>query len=188
MTPPDIYGEGYGPARRASAFVPMFVQEATKLGYTFFVRDGENTRSWVHIDDLLQVYLKLIEAAVDGGKGADWGKQVCCTSSASDLYRLIPMQGYYFTSTQELSQKQAAEAVGKILVAQGVIETAEPRQIPIRKLDEMVPHRFAKLGVYLFASNSRTSPHRAEQLFGFKATAPSFWDVVESDVLATLRK
>lgn len=30
----------------------------------------------MHIEDLMLLYLKLVEAAAAGGKGADWGKEV----------------------------------------------------------------------------------------------------------------
>jgi nucleoside-diphosphate-sugar epimerase len=78
MCPPDIYGKGKGLAKTRSVFVPMFIAESKKLGNrTFYFNEGTNTRSWVHIDDLMQVYLKLVEAAASGGEGATWGLEVC---------------------------------------------------------------------------------------------------------------
>ena len=57
-------------------FFPTFWSEIKNVGTPFYVGDGMNTRSWVHIEDLMTVYLKLVEAAVAGGEGADWGKEV----------------------------------------------------------------------------------------------------------------
>lgn len=76
MCPPDIYGPGRGPGRTQSVFFPQLVNEAKTIGRPFYAGDGTNTRSWVHIDDLMVIYLKLVEAAVNGGKGADWGREV----------------------------------------------------------------------------------------------------------------
>lgn len=67
MCPPDIYGKGKGLAKTHSAFVPMYVQEIQRLGgKVFYYGEGSNTRSWVHIDDLMRLYLKVVEAAVSG--------------------------------------------------------------------------------------------------------------------------
>ena len=81
VCPPDIYGSGKGLAKTWSALVPMFIAEAKKLedgsGRVFYHGDGANTRSWVHIDELMTLYLKLVEAAAEGGEGAEWNDKVC---------------------------------------------------------------------------------------------------------------
>ena len=75
ICPPDIYGPGRGPGRKQSAFFPGFLREAKKIGSPFYVAEGANTRSWVHIEDLMNVYMNLIEAAAEGGGKADWGRE-----------------------------------------------------------------------------------------------------------------
>lgn len=47
-----------------------------ELGHAFYAQSGANRRSWVHVDDLMKVYLKLVEAAVAGGEDAVWGREV----------------------------------------------------------------------------------------------------------------
>ena len=76
VCPPDTYGEGRGPEKRQSVFLPMFFELVRKEGKAFYVGDGGNRRSWVHVEDLMRVYLGLVEAAVEGGGGADWGREV----------------------------------------------------------------------------------------------------------------
>lgn len=78
VCPPDIYGPGRGPGRRQSVYFPVYFGLVKKLGYGFYVGEGKNTRSWVHLEDLMTVYLRLVEAAVAGGEGADWGREVRC--------------------------------------------------------------------------------------------------------------
>ena len=56
--------------------MPVFLDEISKVGAAFYAGEGENRRSWVHIEDLMTVYLKLVEAAIAGGGSADWGKEV----------------------------------------------------------------------------------------------------------------
>jgi hypothetical protein len=100
-------------------------------------------------------------------------------------------QGYYFASTQEASQIDIAKAVGKILSTHGLLEATEPKTMSLEQVNGMLGHRlrgFASLGAYMFAANSRTRPHRAEKLFGYAASAPTFWDTLEDDVLAAAGK
>jgi nucleoside-diphosphate-sugar epimerase len=76
MCPPDIYGPGRGPGRTQSSHIPAEWNEIQKIGHPFYAGDGTNTKSWVHMDDLMALYLNVVEAAAAGGKGADWGKEV----------------------------------------------------------------------------------------------------------------
>lgn len=86
MCPPDIYGRGRGPGRTQSAYIPFFCNEIKKVGAAFYAGDGTNARSWVHIDDLMTLYLSLVEAAAVGGKGADWGREVVSPKPFSHSY------------------------------------------------------------------------------------------------------
>ena len=76
VCPPDIYGPGKGPGKTQSVYVPVFLNEIKQVGAAFYAGEGTNTKSWVHIEDLMTVYLKLVEAAVAGGGGGDWGREV----------------------------------------------------------------------------------------------------------------
>lgn len=76
VCPPDIYGKGTGPGKTRSIFLPMFVDAIQEVGAPFYAGEGENTKSWVHVNDLMKVYTGLVEAAVVGGRNADWGLKV----------------------------------------------------------------------------------------------------------------
>ncbi|KAK4892309.1 hypothetical protein LTR27_009143 [Elasticomyces elasticus] len=173
VCPPDIYGPGRGPGGIRSVFFPMFVAEAKKVGATFYANDGSNGRSWVHIDDLMAVYMKVVEAAAKGGDGADWGKA-----------------GYYFASSQEVSQKDIAIEAGKLLHAHGLLNTAEPKKLTLKEISGLMEGHiyYPMIGTYLWASNSRTRSHRAEKLFGYKPSAPTIWETLEADLLASAEK
>lgn len=54
----------------------QFRSEIKDVGAAFYAGSGNNTRSWVHIDDLMTIYLRLVESAVAGGGSASWGKEV----------------------------------------------------------------------------------------------------------------
>ncbi|KAF2144826.1 uncharacterized protein K452DRAFT_245996 [Aplosporella prunicola CBS 121167] len=172
VCPPDIYGKGRGPGRTRSVYVPMFYKEILDVGAPFYTASGTNTRSFVHIDDLMTVYLKLVEAAVNGGQGAEWGHE-----------------GYYFTSTQELNQLEIARATGRILKNKSLLSTEETKQLPFDQVNQMLKHPvFGVIGRYMFASNSRSRSDRARKLFGYKAVAPSFLDCLEEDLDYAIQK
>jgi hypothetical protein len=171
MCPPDIYGKGKGLAKTHSAFVPIYVKEIKRLGgEVFYYGEGTNTRSWVHINDLMRVYLKVIEAAVSG--------------SAAEYFN---ENGYHFAATQEHSQLDVANAVGIIMHNQGAIADPRPSPVSLEQLDLMLKlPGFEKLARYLFASNSRTRAERAEGLYGYKGEAPGLLESLEGDVLDAL--
>ena len=171
MCPPDIYGKGKGLAKTHSAFVPMYVKEIERLGgEVFYYGEGTNTRSWVHIDDLMRVYLKVIEAAASG--------------SAAEYFN---ENGYHFAGTQEHSQLDVANAVGRIMHKQGAIADPRPSPIRLEQLDVLLKlPGFEKLARYLFASNSRTRAERAERLYGYKGEAPGLLESLEGDVMDAL--
>lgn len=174
MCPPDIYGRGKGLAKTHSALIPLFIKESKALGRVFYYNEGTNTRSWVHIDDLMRVYLRVVEAAASSNP------------EATKLY--FGENGYHFAATQEHSHIDVATAVGKLLVEQGVIQDPEPVQVDLERLDAManIPN-FPKLARYLYASNSRTRAERAGRLWGYKGEAPGLMEGLESDVLDALR-
>jgi nucleoside-diphosphate-sugar epimerase len=67
MCPPDIYGKGKTPAKTRSVIVPMLIDGIRNLGgKVFFYSEGTNTRSWVHVDELMVRFLKIVEAAAAG--------------------------------------------------------------------------------------------------------------------------
>jgi hypothetical protein len=176
MCPPDIYGKGKGLAKTHSALIPEFYKGIKDLGgRPFYYNEGTNARSWVHIDDLMRVYLHVVEAAASNSEDA--------TSS------YFGENGYHFAGTQEHSQLDLAVAVGKILKKHGVIDNPEPVQIGLERLDSMenMPG-FPQLARYLFASNSRTRAERAQKLWGYKGTAPGLMEVLESDLLDAIGK
>jgi hypothetical protein len=168
ICPPDIYGPGKGLARTQSVYFPTFYAESVKLGQTFYANSGANSRSWVHLDDLMVVYLRLVEAAVNGGNGAEWGKQ-----------------GYYFTSSQEATQFDIAVAAGKILKQHGILQNEEPRRCSIEEVYGMLSHYGSPgIGLYMYCANSRTRADRAKKLLGYEPKAASIWESMEADLLA----
>ncbi|TKX27209.1 NAD dependent epimerase-like protein 3 [Elsinoe australis] len=167
ICPPGIYGQGRGAGNTQSLFLPEYYEEIIKLGRSFYAGSGKNTRGWVHIDDLVKVYVALVESAVAGGGNATWGRE-----------------GYYFAESQEASQKEMAKHAGKILKARGLVAQAEPVQLSIDTVREMRGgSSWEPMGIYTWASNTRTRGDRARKLLGYKPNAPSLWETMEEDFL-----
>ncbi|KAK8096156.1 hypothetical protein PG999_014178 [Apiospora kogelbergensis] len=170
-----VYGEGRGPGNTQSGLIPMYwaqIQKKGREGRAFYANSGGNTRSWVHIDDLTQVYLKLVEAAAAGGGNASWGRE-----------------GYYFTASQEWSQLELAKATGKILKQHNIIDNEEPLKLSIDDIKAMKPGKttFALYGIYVFACNTRTRSDRARNVLGYVPQSGDLWSYLEGDLMAAVR-
>ncbi|KAH7412282.1 hypothetical protein DE146DRAFT_642740 [Phaeosphaeria sp. MPI-PUGE-AT-0046c] len=172
MCPPDIYGRGQGPGKTASALIPMFVNLilSSEHKQPFYVGDGTNTRSWVHVYDLMRLYLHVLDATQTTTPEKFFGKN-----------------GYYFAATQECSQIELARKVGEVLLKHGETKRAEPRQVCLQDVDALanLPF-FPQLGRYLFASNSRTRAERAGKLFAYEGVAEGLMERLEMDVVDAL--
>jgi nucleoside-diphosphate-sugar epimerase len=81
MCPPDIYGKGHGPGVTQSFMVPFFYDSILAYKSAFYLAKGENVRSLVHIQDVMSLYVRVVEEAVtsfETGIVRDecWGKNV----------------------------------------------------------------------------------------------------------------
>lgn len=76
VCPPIIHGTGTGPGRIDSIYYPAMYQAVVQTGATFYHGSGSNIYSRVHVEDVAQSFLKLIESAARGGQGTDWGREV----------------------------------------------------------------------------------------------------------------
>lgn len=77
VCPPIIHGRGTGPGRADSVFYSSLYSASAQTGATFYLGSGSNVYSRVHVEDVAQVFLRLVGAAAAGGEGADWGREVC---------------------------------------------------------------------------------------------------------------
>lgn len=75
VCPPTIYGPGPGPDNQRSIQVYELAKVTLKRGQGFQVEGGQNLWTMVHVQDLSNVYLRLVEEAVNGGGNATWGPE-----------------------------------------------------------------------------------------------------------------
>lgn len=123
----------------------------------------------MHVNDLMRLYLRVVEAAAVGD------------------HTYFNENGYYFAATQECSQVDVARARGRVLHKLGLVDDLEPREVTLEKVDSVANvAEFPKLARCLFVSNSRARAERAERLCGYHGKAPSLMDILEDDIIDAL--
>lgn len=86
ICPPDIYGRTAGIGNRTSFMVPMYVETLLKGNKPFYLGRGENFRAVVHINDIVDLFLLLINEALLGGGKAQWGREVHSIMQPSSIF------------------------------------------------------------------------------------------------------
>jgi len=109
----------------------------------------------VHVNDLSDCFLKLIEAAVAGGGKATWGKE-----------------GYYLTENGTLIWGDMSRMVAVEAHKQGLIPTDELISVSAEEANRLREH-----GALLWGANSRGTAIRARKLLGWSPRGQS----VEAD-------
>ncbi|KAJ7775103.1 nucleoside-diphosphate-sugar epimerase [Mycena metata] len=169
VCPPHVYGRGHGPGITQSYMVPFFYDAIIAHKSAFYIGKGENARSLVHIEDIMSLYVSLVEEAVkslDTGTLRDecWGQN-----------------GLYFTSGSELVWKDIAAATGKSMASLGLIDSAELTEATVEEFRSMFGG--SGLALHMFGGNSRSRADRARSFLGWKPTAPGLVEVIEADIL-----
>ncbi|KAF7345740.1 RTA1-like protein [Mycena venus] len=170
ICPTDIYGKGHGPDLTRSFTMPFFYDAVLDHRSAFYIGKGENTRSLIHIEDVMSLYVRVVEEAISSlhkGTVRDecWGKN-----------------GFYFCSGSELVWKDAAVAAGRVIESLGVIDSAEAKEATVDDIKGIFGG--TGLGLYLFGIHARSRADRAKNVFDWKPTGAGFMEVIEADLLA----
>ena len=145
VCPPTIFGPGRGPGNQRSHQIPELARSMLEQKKGLQVGNGENIGPNVHIHDLSDCYVKIVEAAVEGGGKATWGKE-----------------GYYFTENGEHIWGQISTAVAKAAHKQGLLSSDEVFSISEKEADDLT-----WWGSALWGANSRFHAIRARKLLGW---------------------
>ncbi|CAH0044369.1 unnamed protein product, partial [Clonostachys solani] len=87
--PPVIYGLGRGPVNQRSVQIPDLVEASLKRRRAFRLGPGLNRWGNIHIRDLSEMILRLIEKAVEGNQDTNvWGKDGIYLTGVGEL--LLP--------------------------------------------------------------------------------------------------
>ncbi|KAF2176796.1 putative nucleoside-diphosphate-sugar epimerase [Zopfia rhizophila CBS 207.26] len=156
VCPPCIYGPGRGPDNQKSYQAYRMAAATLTRRRGFQVKEGNNLWTMVHVQDLSNVFLRLVEEAIKGGGEATWGSE-----------------GYYFTENGDFVWGDVSRAIAKIAHDKKLIQTADIDNISIEEADKLTGH-----GSYLWGMNSRARAIRARKLFGWNPTQKSLFDLL----------
>lgn len=86
ICPPDIFGQNTGTGARATFLVPEYVKVLLNTKEAFYLGKGENMRAVTHIDDVVDLFIILLDNAIQGGGKAQWGREVSHPSCTRRRY------------------------------------------------------------------------------------------------------
>ncbi|KAF9042759.1 NAD(P)-binding protein [Hymenopellis radicata] len=144
VMPPLIYGRGTGPYSRTSVQLPALIRGALKYGRSPYIGQGLGMWNGVHVQDLVDLYIIIMEDALSESPKAPTGDE-----------------GYYLCATDTYQWKELAVEIGKRLYAKGVIDTPEPYSVTDAKEELDI---FGRWSEFAYASNSRSKAGKAYQL------------------------
>ncbi|KAL8769376.1 MAG: hypothetical protein Q9209_004603 [Squamulea sp. 1 TL-2023] len=160
VCPPTIYGRGRGPGNQRSHQLPELSRCTLQKGHGIQVGAGKTYWTNVHVHDLSDVYVALVEAAATGGGNAFWGNEA-----------------YYFTENGEHVWGEIAKAVASAAHKQGFIPSDK---VEIHSNDEI--NEMCQAGTLLWGANSRCRAVRARELLGWSPRGKSIEDDIPDTV------
>lgn len=162
VCPPTIYGAGRGPGNQRSHQIPELARCTLEKKQAFQVGAGLALWPNVHVQDLSDLYVKLVVAANGAGGRATWGTR-----------------GYYFVENGEHIWGQVSESVAKAAHGQGLLPSDEVTIISDHEANDLT-----RGGAVLWGANSRCRAIRARKLLDWSPTFEGFGTEI-SEVVAT---
>jgi nucleoside-diphosphate-sugar epimerase len=160
VAPPTIYGVGRGPINQRSIQVPELIKATLKEGYAFQVGNGDARWNAIHVHDLSNLYLRLIEEAIKGGGSATWGSE-----------------GYYFAESEEFRWGDIGRSVGEVAYQKGFIKSKEVKSLSAEEVDPLRTR-----GRFSWGVNSRSRAVRARKLLNWEAKGKTIEEEVSEAV------
>ncbi|KAI0435750.1 NAD(P)-binding protein [Xylaria telfairii] len=144
--PPIIYGVGRGPINQRSIQIPFLVKATIERKRGLQVGKGLSRWGNVHIRDLSELFLKLVERAAGGkAEGQIWGTN-----------------GLYLTGIGEMSFAEISKETAAAAVKQGLIPNDDVEELNGAEADSSLPH-----GNVLYGTNARSKALRGKELLGW---------------------
>lgn len=145
VSPPTIYGLGRGPSNQRGHQIYELSRCTIERKHGIMVGDGRTMWPNIHIYDLSDLYLRLVEEATKDGGSATWGAQ-----------------GYYFAVDGEHVWGAVAKGIAAAAKKQGLIPTDE-----VVSLSPEEANKVTKWGSALWGANSRARAIRARKVLGW---------------------
>jgi nucleoside-diphosphate-sugar epimerase len=156
LSPPTILGRGTGPGKKETVQVHWY-DAIVEAGAPFLLGKGENIWSVVSVRDLGKAILFFVDLVLEGSEKLEFGDR-----------------GYYFIEAFEASLMDRAKAIGKRLVSEGKIKTADVQLLS----EEEITKKHGPFFSYLLGSSSRVRADRLRSL-GWQPTELDWKALVE---------
>jgi len=154
INPSAVYGPTFGPLVRHSGPIKLVAGVFIQQKQAFYVGEGSSIVETIHINDLIDLYLRIFKLAVAG-------------PPASNSY-----ERYFIATSGRHEYREVASAIGKTLHKLGCIDSPEPKSIGF---EEAGP-----IGRYM-AANTACRPGRVFTL-GWVPKEESYLEVISRDV------
>ncbi|KAJ0418657.1 NAD(P)-binding protein [Aspergillus carlsbadensis] len=158
--PPIIYGQGQGPVSQRSVQIPELARVAIQTGAAIQVGKGDSTWSNVHVADVSDIFVKLVQKAVRGESNGLWNRD-----------------GLYFAGNTAVNFKQISQKVAEAAKDLGLIESASVREVGHEEADTLSSH-----GAVLWGTNAQQNSQRARQLLGWEPKGKSLKEEIPETV------
>ncbi|KAK8848568.1 nucleoside-diphosphate-sugar epimerase [Apiospora arundinis] len=173
VSPVVVYGMSPSPENQVPLTLRDIVDTAQRLSAGFTMSQGRNILGYVHVEDVADIYVRLIADAIKSGGASDsrlWGRQA-----------------YYFATGGELTFTQFMEMLVPALVERGVVSTDVIKRIGPEsdRSDLQIVEETAD--VHGYGANVRCRSSRAETLLGWTPTSPSCGETLAEVVDCLLR-
>ena len=162
VCPPTIYGRGAGAINQRSIQVPDMVRSTLRSGYAPIVGKGKTEWDNVHINDLGDVFVRLVDATQDPSKNSN--------------PEIFGLNGYFFTNYSVHLWSDVAKMVAEEAHKQKLIAKPETRVISQEEANNIEGFATPSYGL-----NSKSVGERAKKYLGWEAK-----DVPMKDTLAEL--
>ena len=167
VCPSTIHGLGRGPSNKRSIQIPALVRAILERGHGIQVGAGKTHWGNIHVHDLSDIYLKLVENAAVGGSIAEWpGKPA-----------LWGEEGYYFGEAGEHVWGDVSQLVATEAHKQDLIKTDE-----VKSLSEKEANECTQFGAMMWGGNSRPRGKRARVALKWEPKGPGVEEGIKAIV------
>jgi nucleoside-diphosphate-sugar epimerase len=176
VLPPLIYGIGTGLFNRTSIQLPILIRAALKRGKVETIGPGEATWDNVHISDLVDAYIILLDQLL-----AAYGPDAKPNAEVSP-YLTTGGEGYYFAENGRNSWRQLAEKTADVLHKKGLVNSTKITSFPDEEVEDAL---FGTSSWRALGSQSNSKAERLRKL-GWNPHRPSVLDSIEEQVDALI--
>ncbi|KAI2671833.1 hypothetical protein CBS147355_8476 [Penicillium roqueforti] len=163
LFPPIIFGTGNGPVNQRSIQVPSLARAALLQHVGLYLGRGLSRWGIVHIADLADLFVKLVEHAVNATPSPIWNEN-----------------GLFFVENGFESFKDVALVIAKEAYSLGYIDS--PDSVQSMNLDEanvVIPN-----GAVFLGTNGQGRASRARKLLGWQPDGESFHSATRETIIA----